>query len=158
MPKDRLKIALKVFGNEYIEELGRELKAAGKDATGDLLRSLDSKVIKTGFGTSYTLKILAEDYLKFVDEGRRAGATPPPVKAIREWVKVKGLKEGLEYPIAKKIGEEGIKPTDVIKKSLDKVQSNISYRRLEDGIGDWVDDLLDEKLKGLSKNKNITFK
>ena len=45
-----------------------------------------------------------------------------------------------------------------VKKSLDKVQSNIKFRRLEDGVGDWVDDLIGDKLKGLSKNKNITFK
>ena len=158
MPKDKLKIALKIFGNEYIEELGNELRKADKDASGNLLRSLDSRVIKTGFGTSYTLKILAENYLKYVDEGRRAGGKQPPLKAIREWTKQKGIDEGLAFPIAKKIAEEGIKPTNVIKKSLDKVQSNIKFRRLEDGVGDWVDDLIGDKLKGLSKNKNITFK
>jgi hypothetical protein len=159
MPKqDKLKEALEIFGKEYIEELGRELKAAGKDASGNLLRSLGSKVLKTGFGTSYTLEILSEFYLKFVDEGRRAGSTPPPVKPIKEWTKLKGLDEGLAYPIAKSIGEEGIKPTNVIKKSLDKVQTNISFRRLEDGVGDWVDDLIGDRLKGLSKNKNITFR
>ena len=76
MAKDKLQTALKVFGREYIEELGKELKAAGKDASGNLLRSLDSKVLKTGFGTSYTLQILSEDYLKYVDEGRRATREP----------------------------------------------------------------------------------
>ena len=163
MAQDKLKIALKIFGNEYIEELGNELRKADKDASGNLLRSLDSRVIKTGFGTSYTLKILAEGYLKYVDEGRRAGSTPPPVlgakgKPLRDWVRIKGMEPGAVWAIAKGIGENGIEPTNVIKKSLDKVQSNIKFRRLEDGVGDWVDDLIGDKLKGLSKNKNITFK
>ena len=158
MPKDRLQTALKVFGKEYIEELGKELKAAGKDASGNLLRSLDSKVLKTGFGTSYTLQILSEDYLKYVDEGRRAGSKQPPLQAIKDWTKLKGLDEGLAFPIAKKIAEDGIKATNVIQKALNKVQNNIAFRRLEDGVGDWVDDLLTDRFKGLSKNKNITFK
>jgi hypothetical protein len=158
MPEDKLKKALEVFGNEYIEELGNELKDADKDASGNLLRSLDSKVLKTGMGTSHTLQILSEYYLKYVDEGRKAGSKPPPVEAIREWTKFKGIDEGLAYPIAKKIGEEGIEPTDVIAKALKKVETNISYRKLEDGVGDWVDDLISDKLKGLSKNKNITFR
>jgi len=163
MPKDKLKIALKVFGAEYIEELGKELKKAGKDASGNLLRSLDSTVLKTGFGTSYTLKILSEDYLKYVDEGRRAGSKAPPssgakAKPFLDWLRIKGIPQEMAFPIAKKIGEEGIEPTDVIAKALKKVESNISFRKLEDGVGDWVDDLISDKLKGLSKNKNITFK
>jgi len=44
-------------------------------------------------------------------------------------------------------------------KALNKVQNNIAFRRLEDGVGDWVDDLIGDKLnKNLSKNKNITFR
>ena len=44
MPKDLLKKALEVFGKDYIEALGKELDRAGKDATGNLKRSLDYKV------------------------------------------------------------------------------------------------------------------
>jgi len=158
MPKDKLATALDIFGKEYIEELGKELKAAGKDASGNLIRSLDTRVRKTGFGTSYTLQILSEEYLKYVDEGRRAGSKQPPLQAIKDWTKLKGLDEGLAFPIAKKIAEDGIKATNVIEKALNKVQSNVAFRKLEDGVGDWVDDLIDERLSGLSKNKNITFR
>ena len=163
MPKDRLRTALDVFGKEYIEELGKELKSAGKDASGNLINSLDSKVLKTGFGTTYTLKILSEDYLIYVDEGRRAGSTPPPVKGekgkpLRDWVKLKGMEEGAVWGVSKSIGKNGIKATNVIAKALKKVETNIAFRRLEDGVGDWVDDLIGDKLKGLSNNKNITFK
>jgi len=155
---DRLQEALGVFGEEYISELSKLLRQEDKIATRDLIRSLNTRVFKTGFGTSYTLKIIAEDYLKYVDEGRRAGAKPPPVKPIRDWAKVKGIPEGLAYPIAKSIGEKGIKPTNVIDRAFKRVLNNISFRQLEDGVEDWVDDLISDKLKGLNKNKNITFK
>lgn len=158
MSKDKLQIALKVFGEEYVEEMGAILRKKDKIATRELIESIDTKVLKTGFGTSYTLKIIAAKHLKYVDEGRRPGGKAPPIAPIKAWARVKGLPEGLAFPIAKKIGEDGIKPTHVIKKALEKVTTNISYRKLEKGAGDWVDDLISDKLIGLSGNKNITFK
>jgi len=158
MAGDKMEQALKVFGDEYIEAIGRILRSEDKIATKKLIESLDSRVIKTGFGTSYTLKVIAEEYLKYVDEGRRKGAKPPPIKPIKEWARVKGLPEGLAYPIAKSIGEKGIKPTRVIERAFKKVENDISFRTLEEGAADWVDELISDKLIGLSKNKNITFK
>lgn len=156
--EDRLKEALHVFGQEYIDAIDGILRKEDKIASGDLIKSLKPKVIKTGFGTSYTLKIIAEEYLKYVDEGRRAGSKAPPIEPIRKWAKLKGLPEGLAFPIAKSIGIKGIKPTNVIQRAFDKVFKDISYRELEDGATNWVDDLITQKFKGISKNKNLTFK
>jgi len=65
---NKLEKALKIFGEEYIAEIGNILQSNDKVATGKLLKSLDAKVFKTGFNTSYTLKVLANDYLKYIDE------------------------------------------------------------------------------------------
>ena len=156
--EDRLKEALHVFGQEYIDAIDGILRKEDKIASGDLIKSLKPKVIKTGFGTSYTLKIIAEEYLKYVDEGRRAGSKAPPIEPIRKWAKLKGLPGGLAFPIAKSIGIKGIKPTNVIQRAFDKVFKDISYRELEEGATSWVDDLITQKFKGISKNKNLTFK
>ena len=156
--EDRLKEALHVFGQEYIDAIDGILRKEDKIASGDLIKSLKPRVIKTGFGTSYTLKIIAEEYLKYVDEGRRAGSKAPPIEPIRKWAKLKGLPEGLAFPIAKSIGIKGIKPTNVIQRAFDKVFKDISYRELEEGATNWVDDLITQKFKGISKNKNLTFK
>lgn len=134
------------------------LRKQDKIASGDLIRSLDTRVLKTGFGTSYTLKILAEEYLKYVESGRKPNSKAPPIEPIKKWTREKGIPEGLAYPIAKSIGIKGIKPLDVIAKAFDAVTRSIEYRRLEEGVSDWVDDLISDRLKGLSKNKNITFK
>lgn len=155
---DRLEEALEVFGEEYIEEMAKILRKQDKIASGDLIRSLDTRVLKTGFGTSYTLKILAEEYLKYVESGRKPNSKAPPIEPIKKWARDKGIPEGLAYPIAKSIGIKGIKPVDVIAKAFDQVTKSIEFRRLEDGVSDWVDDLISDRLKGLSKNKNITFK
>tara|TARA_R110000824_G_scaffold359795_4_gene547402 strand:+ start:1482 stop:1958 length:477 start_codon:yes stop_codon:yes gene_type:complete len=158
MPKDKLQIALKVFGNEYVEAMASILSKADKIASGDLIKSLKTRVFKTGFGTSYTLKVIAATYLKYVESGRKPGSKPPPIEPIKKWARQKGIDENLAFPIAKSIGEKGIKPLDVIDKAFSDVQKSIEYRRLEDGVSDWVDDLITDKLKGMSKNRNITFK
>jgi len=156
---DKLEKALEVFGNEYIEAIGEILKKADKIASGDLIKSLDKRVIKTGFGTSYTLKVIAEEYLKYIESGRKPNSKAPPIAPIKEWARHKGLDEGLAFPIAKSIGIKGIKPLNVIQAAFDKVQKQIEFRRLEEGASDWIDDLISERInKSLSKNKNITFK
>ena len=155
---DKLQKALDVFGDSYIDEIDKILRGKDKVATGKLLKSLDTRVIKTGFGTSYTLKLVAEEYLKYVDEGRRAGAKAPPIQPIKDWARAKGLDEGLAFPIAKSIGEKGIKPTNVIEEAFNYVIRGAEGSKLEKGASDWVDDLILDRMKGLSKNKNITFK
>jgi hypothetical protein len=60
----------------------------------------------------------------------------------------------------RKIKEEGIKPTNVIEKSLNAVLRGMKFRQLEEGATDWVDDMVGQLLFDLSKNKNknITVK
>jgi len=153
-----LEDALEIFGQDYIAELGNQLRKAGKDASGNLLRSLDSRIIKTAMGTIYTINIIAEDYLKYVDAGRRPNSKQPPISAIKDWVRIKGLPQGAAFPIAKNIGKNGIEPTNVISKSLKAVQIGGSYRDFEDGVTDWVDDLMNQLLLDVSKNNNITVR
>ena len=157
---DRLKKAVDTFAQEYVEAVGDILKKADKIASRKLIESLKYRLFKTGLGTSWTIKLIAAIHLKYVESGRRAGAKPPPVAPIKQWIKDKnlGLPEGAAYPIAKSIGEKGIKPLDVTQQAFKDVKKSIEFRRLEDGVGDWVDDLISDKLKGFSKRKNITFK
>ncbi len=122
-----LKKALNELGKDFVLELTKQLLNADKKATGDLIRSLDYKVVETVDGLF--LEIIALDYLKYVDEGRRPGLRPP-IKAIQHWVNVKGIQfKGLKpnqtaFVIANSIAKKGIKPTNVIKKSMDNIFNN----------------------------------
>ena len=157
---DKMQKALKVFGTDFVDQMSAILRKSDKIASRELIESLKTRVYKTGFGTSYTLKVIAAEHLKYVESGRRKGATPPPVAPIKKWLKDKniGLPEGAAYGVAKNIGKNGIKPLDVVNSAFKEVERGIEYRRLEEGAADWVDDLISEKLKGMNKNKNITFR
>lgn len=50
-------------------------------------------------------------YSIFVDKGRKPGKQPP-LKSIEAWCKSKNIDKSAAYPIARKIGKTGIKPTN----------------------------------------------
>jgi hypothetical protein len=140
---NNLKEALNIFGDEYITELTKQLIQLDKVATGKLLRSLDYEVIEKVKG-QFEIIIKAQDYLKYIDEGRRPGS-PPPYKSILSWVEARRIKftnkngkgflknEQTAFIIRKSIGKKGIKKTNVLKKTLGNVL-NLKSKIIKDGV------------------------
>jgi hypothetical protein len=124
-----LKKQLEALGREYIAELTKQLISADKVASGNLINSLDYEVLETVDGL--ILRILSDEYLKWVDEGRRPGKRPPQ-KAILKWVKMRNIvikkqkPEQTAFIIARSIGKKGIKPTNVVKKTQQSISRNIN--------------------------------
>ena len=129
---DNLKKSLEELGVDFIKELTNQLLAADKKATGQLINSLDYKVVEVL--DNLLLTILSEPYLKYIDEGRKPGRMPPSQVFIR-WIDAKGIvfknkkgkiikKESTAFLIARSIGKNGIKPTNIIRKTIDNVYSN----------------------------------
>ena len=130
---EALKKAMDKYGKALVLEIVQQLKDAGKEATGNLARSIDYELIEALDTISIGIK--AENYLDYVDGGRRKGAKPPPQDAILKWLKVRNIKgrsktngrfitqKSAAFLIARSIGKNGIKPTFVIKKSLRKLKS-----------------------------------
>lgn len=126
---DRLRKALEDIGEDIVDELTRELIKAKKVDTGDLLASLDYRVLETVDGL--LLEILANDTLKYVDQGRRRGAKQPPTSAIIPWVqrkniRIKGAKtvEQKAFVIARSIKKNGIRPLNIVNKTRDNILRN----------------------------------
>lgn len=86
---------------------------------GNLAGSMTSRVIGTG---SYIIGEVYSDaqpaiYPLVMEYGRRAGAKPPPVAAIRPWVADVLGDESLAYVVARSIGIKGIKPHYFLRKA-----------------------------------------
>jgi hypothetical protein len=148
-----IKEALEEFGEAYIIELTKQLVAADKKVTGNLINSLDYKVIETVNGIM--LRISADAYLDVVDKGRRPGKFPP-VKSIERWVKTRGIKfkkstdAQTAFVIARSIKDKGIKPTKV----LDKTKQNILQSKsklLAKAVGLDINKLIDDIVKNINK-------
>lgn len=82
------------------DELRAELIAQEHRATGKGMQSISCERTATG----YIVRGLG--YLYWNQYGRRAG-TLPPIDAIRQWVKVKGIPEAAVWPIAMKLKRQG---------------------------------------------------
>jgi hypothetical protein len=112
---------LKEFGTDYVKILVRELKRADKVATTVLINSIDYRIRKEA--KEISIIIDSVDYLKFVDEGRKPGKYPP-LRAIQNWVDVKGISREAVWPIMQSIYKFGVKPTNVIQRVVTEFETS----------------------------------
>ena len=124
--------ALNDFGNFIITTYKSELEAE-KMNNGELYRNIKYSV-STGTG-GWVISVSLADYWKYIENGRRAGAKMPPLDVIEKWIDVKQikphsmtLKSGktviptppqLPFLIARSIGQRGIPPKPLFKKSFE---------------------------------------
>lgn len=130
---ESIKEVMEKYGLALVEEIIQQLKTAGKEATGNLAKSIDYELIEALDLISINIK--AADYFEYVDQGRRPNSTPPPSAPIIKWAKKKGLPKfktakgkpisdkARGFIIARSIGKKGIKPTNIVKKSIKKLRS-----------------------------------
>jgi len=131
-----LKKSLNEYGADYIKELTKQLLAADKKVTGELINSLNYKVVQTVDGL--LLEIIAANYLKYVDEGTGPAAGHkqywPNFGAIKKWAILKGFQpnknkgyktiDEVSWAICTKIHRDGIKPTHVLDKAKQSMLNN----------------------------------
>lgn len=93
--------------------------------------------------------IILNDYLKFIESGRRKGADMPPVEPIIKWAKKHGIPtdNGTIYLIRRAISRDGIAP----RPFMDKVFEDI------DNVWDknWADELFDEIMRMINDFFNV---
>ena len=115
------------FGKDYVKVLVSLLKnnrPYAKVASGSLVNSVNYRLQDTANGVN--LILLANDYLKWVDQGRRPG-TYPPIKAIQRWATIKGIPKEAAWAIRTNIYKFGIKPTRVLAKTRFTIETNRTY-------------------------------
>lgn len=152
-----LENALNQIGDDLVKTLVKKLIAADKKATGSLIKSIDYKLVEKANG--FIVQLLANDYLINVDEGRRPGAKQPPMSALDKWVIARRIaprdkngkflpRNSVKFLIARSIAKNGIKPTNVIKKTIDEVyerkQKLIEMAAIED-INSLIDKIIINK-------------
>lgn len=118
---------LRIFGNEYKKILVKNLIRANKKASGKLIQSIDYRIREEA--NEINIELLSENYLKFVDKGRRPGSYPP-IRPLLEWVKIKNLPERYAWGAQQNIFKFGIKPTNVIQKTIKELETSERLKRL----------------------------
>lgn len=130
-------------------ELIRIIRKENKIGAGELVNSISHKIEEKG--EKLIVQILANEYIIYVDAGRRAGSFPP-VDKIRDWVKEKPItpygdisEDSLVYLIGKKIHDEGIDATNIIQKAIDNFL-RLNEDEIAERYGDEVSDEIDKMI------------
>lgn len=123
----------KQFGSDFIKILTKYLVINKKKSSGDLIKSLSPKLQDT----AGKIQVLIEsmDYLNYVDQGRKKGSYPP-IKDLIKWANMKGLSEGAAYATQQKIFRFGIKPTNVINKSIAEFENSFENKYGQELVND----------------------
>ena len=124
--------ALNDFGNFIITNYKSQLEAEQMN-NGELYKKISYSVSTVSSG--WVISVSLADYWKYIENGRRAGAKMPPLDVIEKWIDVKQikphsmtLKSGktviptppqLPFLIARSIGQRGIPPKPLFKKSFE---------------------------------------
>jgi len=138
------------FGKDYVKVMVSLLKnnrPYPKVASGSLVNSINYRLQDTANGINVIL--LANDYLQYVDRGRRPG-TYPPIQAIQRWVAIKGIPKQAAWAIRQNIYKFGIKPTRVIAKTRFQLETNRTYAQKYERM------IVDTLTKNIEKNWLIT--
>ena len=84
--------------------------------------------------------IILNDYLEFIESGRRKGADMPPVEPIVRWAKKHGIPtdNGTIYLIRRAISRDGIAPRPFMTTVMEQIDLNMP---------NWYDKIFDEITK-----------
>ena len=138
---------------EFTKDIIKLVHAAmdGKDldnnkSSSGIYKNLQVKATNDG---DLVFDIILNDYLTFIESGRRKGADMPPVKPIVEWAKKHGIPtdNGTIYLIRRAISRDGIAP----RPFMDKVFADIDYVWDKD----WADELFDEIMRMINDFFNV---
>ena len=135
-------ILARQFGKDYIKIITQlllknnissrpGLRPYPKNATGNLIRSFNYRLQPVA--NKIQTQIIALDYLTYVDQGRRPSNNPakkPPIGALMQWARVKGLPTSAAYGARYNIWKYGIKPTNVIKRATRIWETSRNNNRL----------------------------
>ena len=114
------------YSTDVVERARKNLATKGfggqksnrsKNSSGMLSKGLGFKIKAQPdrLETSFTSK---EAYGSVVEEGRRAGATPPPIAPLDEWIRTKGIKVRKTF-----INSNGQKVSEFVKRTDANIKS-----------------------------------
>lgn len=138
-----LKRLLNLYGELFVREYRKRLKADGSYASGKASRSLEYDVKIRELESE--LSVIGERYITAISDGRGAGKKAPPSTAILHWMKSKNIRlrdskgrfavlsdykmRGVAYAIARSIGRNGYVGTGLI---------DIVYNNIKDTFGEEI--------------------
>lgn len=135
---DSLKKIYNKYGNDVVKILTNLLLRNKKKSSGKLIKSLRSDLRNVA-----DVIISGEDYFEFVDKGRKKGSYVP-IADLKKWTTLKGIPNSAAYAINKSIYKFGIKPTNVLAKTIREMDKAVP--NLENNLAKEYENIIAEEL------------
>jgi hypothetical protein len=173
--KDQLQLKKYPYGHP-------EKGQGDKVASGKLLQSISYQIVSGPDGQPI-IQLNYQDYLKYVNRGRKPNTKEVPIKALLDWIKVRGIrgrtKKGrfmsnlsLAFAMRTNIYKFGIRPARIFDESYDGLEyyfedfpNNLppdvinSATELFDAITDDINNLIDNTIrKEIPSDVKVTSK
>lgn len=113
----------------------------------EIYKTLSVKATNDG---DLVFDIILNDYLTFIESGRRKGAKFPPVEPIVRWARSRGIPtdNSTIYLIRRAISRDGIKPRPIMQYVLEEVD-----KEWNDGLADKLFEKIIEVIDNFFNNK-----
>ena len=143
---DNIALLAKVFA-EDVMSITADIMASSVMVNNKVGRNTiepDSNIFKEMYAKAsgnIVIELLLNNYVQYIESGRKAGSKRPPIEAIREWAKKKlGKEDNLTiYKIRSAIVRDGIKPRPFMYKVLETIDKKWD--------GEWSSELFQELTK-----------
>ena len=99
------------------------------------------KEMKAKASGNIVIELLLNNYVKYIESGRKKGSKFPPLEPIVQWAKKRGIKtdNSTMFLIRRAIAEDGIKPRPFMYKVLNTIDKKWD--------GEWSSELFQELTK-----------
>ena len=104
----------------------------------------DSNIFKEMYAKAsgnIVIQLLLNDYVQYIESGRKAGSKFPPIQPIVQWAKKRGIPtdNSTIFLIRRAIAEDGIRPRPFMYKVLETIDKKWD--------GEWSSELFNELTK-----------
>ena len=114
------------------DKVGRNTIAPNSDIFKEMYAKASGNIV---------IQLLLNDYVQYIESGRKAGSKFPPIQPIVQWAKKRGIPtdNSTIFLIRRSIAEDGIRPRPFMYKVLETIDSKWD--------GEWSSELFNELTK-----------
>ena len=143
---DNITLLAKVFA-EDVMNITADIMASSVMVNNKVGRNTiapDSNIFKEMYAKAsgnIVIELLLNDYVQYIESGRKKGSKFPPLEPIVQWAKKRGIKtdNSTMFLIRRAISEDGIKPRPFMYKVLNTIDKKWD--------GEWSSELFQELTK-----------
>lgn len=114
------------------DKVGRNTIAPNSDIFKEMYAKASGNIV---------IQLLLNDYVQYIESGRKAGSKFPPIQPIVQWAKKRGIQtdNSTIFLIRRAIAEDGIRPRPFMHKVLETIDNKWD--------GEWSSELFQELTK-----------